>query len=258
MASFRDSLTHRYDFDETSGPLLDKVGSKDSEVPVGAPVYNGNNITLDGVDDYFKFLTANNPVDFSADFTFYICARATEIIDGNIFVFNDLDIAGEFVQFSWDDKATHDSAENEMRVLIGDGAVHTTDYVRLDIGRPYTDTEIWVLSCSYVVSTKAMKFTILSSEDIDMSGTLTPAANAPAGTGGMFVGVNRATSLFTGMDIFEWGILNGTAKSIVDMQDTADEVLALTVTDTDQIGAIYPDNGILTRVVDFPINRIYS
>lgn len=215
MSDFISLLDHRWDFDEASGAILDKVGSADSAAPQGVPTFNGNSVTYDGVDDAHSF---TNAIDVSGDWTHYIVAKAVEDPDGVVIIYYDGDDSPTtFIQNSWDDL----NKVNNFRMAVG---TVTNDVVA---GRLLNQTETTVLFLAYKKDTNNVDFVIKSDDPVapfDLSGFFENTGADPASTI-LRMARNAVNSKFFNIEVFEMGSIDGTAKSIEDMQDTAANLL---------------------------------
>ena len=218
MAIFLSELDHRWDFDELSGNILDKIGSKDSNVIGGASVYNGNSVTFDGVNDSFTWPSASNPILHSGDWTFYIVMKFIEDPDAAVILAIDGDDAPTTFQqvVHWDDV----NKVNNFRATIGGNTLN------FDASRLLKSTETVVIMGSYDRTGNSYKHVHKSddpSTPYDLSGT--DAITTDPNVQNFYLGRNNAGTTLWNIEVFEMGSIDGTAKSIVDMQDTAAEIL---------------------------------
>jgi len=220
MTSFLGTETHRYDFDESSGAILDKVGSADSTLTRGAPTYNGNSVTYDGVDDGHRWSDANKPFDIGSDMSFYLKFKFLEEPIGSV-----LRVHGGGSSSAHDNSSpgaqwNDTSAENLVQILVPSTSPAK---VEKNIGRDPGVNEMFVLVWSYVVATKEIKGVIKSNNLIDHSQTDT-GLDSPVVRG---FDLAEAFDEFGNIEVFQFGTVNGTAHSIADLQDTADALLGL-------------------------------
>ena len=78
MASMFSNETSRFDFDESSGNLIDKIGTRDL-TPVGTIGYNpgAGFARLNGTNAAFEYtLTSNGHRDFTGDVSEPLCERS--------------------------------------------------------------------------------------------------------------------------------------------------------------------------------------
>ena len=214
MASFYSSLTHRYDMDEASGQLIDKVGSKDSTTILGAATYNEPSISLDSIDDAFHFSTANNPFIMSGDFSGGIVAEL-QTIENTILA--TLDLAGNFFQLFAADSV------DWLQLNMGTGP----DANNLVVGRDLALSEKFAWMFSFDFSTGELHCVAKSDHPtlpLDLSGTITVAP--PSSVGGLYLGRNRTGTNYYEPTYHLMGSEIGTARSIADLQDTADDFLS--------------------------------
>lgn len=229
MPSFISELTSRYLMNESSGVMVDTIGSKDSDSPAGSPTYNPSAprpfIRLDGAVDSFGFTSGNSPLDHSGDLTFHFLYSFPTDPDG----VNTIPIDGSsspttFQQLArWDDL----NVTNKFRFAWGNVAGGALD---IDAGRLILADEIIANIISYDRTSNDFKYVIKSDHattPLNLSGTV--AIGTDPAVQSMFIGRNKAGSFFTEMDMYDMGNISGTAKSIADMQDTADALLNPTV-----------------------------
>lgn len=232
MPSFLPDLTSRYLCNESSGDLLDSAGPHDLDSTFVA-TYNGESVSLDGIGDLLQWAFANVPMTASNDFTGYI----------DMTIDNDFDT----VQKYFLNPTSTASLNGPFLRFRGDGGRRQVDFashfgaggiiLELLTGRLFNIGERVIMLFSYNHTTKTAALVVKSDDgsdplDLDDSGVATVN---PAWTGVLLTIFKRfAASDFTEGTINEMGFIDGTARSIADMQDTADELLLEAEMDPEQ------------------------
>ena len=240
MTSILGSESHLYLFNESSGAILDKVGSADSTSIGGAPVYNGNSVSVDGIDDFFGWSDANKPFDASADFTHYLKFKILEATSGVVIRLFGGEVDNTSPVGQWNDLTSSDLIQALGR---GQGNGGT---VSLNIGKNPDSTEIFTYAYSYKVSTKTMTLAIQSDDGVVANGS-NVGTQAPIAQGFTLA---KAFGQFGNLEFFQMGTVNGTAHSLIDLQDT---VNALFPTST---GSVFPSA--VPRAIPKVINSVFS
>jgi len=217
MTSILGTETHRYDFDESSGQVLDKVGSADSTTIRGTPLRTGFSWILDGVADSPRWSLANKIFDISADMTFYVKLKLLETpIDTFLRLYGGISDDNKAPGAQWNDQI----GTNLMQILVPSSPPAKVD---VDIGRDPGINEIFIMIWSYVVSSKGLKAVIKSDNGIDHNGTATGSID-PTVQG---FDLGESFGEFGNIEVFQMGTVNGTAHSLEDLQDTATALLGL-------------------------------
>lgn len=223
MSSIIPDLTSRFFNNEVSGDSLDSLpAGHDATVSAGA-TRNGNSITFDGVGEKKDWPFGDTPFDPSDSHTGYLDLTIDNQYDGSQKYFvapNDLK-TDESLLVRW----RGDGGKRQIDVLTHGSA--GLAIVTLLFSRLFNIGERVIILWSYDIATKVLNAVVVSDQGIDESGTNTGTQN-PAWTS-----PNRLQLFqkqdggdFTNVTLNEDGYIDGTARSIADLQDTAAELLA--------------------------------
>lgn len=216
MSNRAGDFDHLWKFNESSGQMVDTIGSKNSTTISGAPTYNGGSdgVSFDSVDDDAQWDEDNAPFVWTDDFTHWFQFKLTGSINGVARFFHVPDVAGKSMYLYWDDL----NVTNKFR--FSDGIATT---ITIDANREPDPTEKVSFGFSWVNATKTIKWVLKSdaeSSPFDLSGTqvltLVPAAS------GQKINSNQGGTVFTGLTGHNMATIDGEAASIVDIQDTID------------------------------------
>jgi hypothetical protein len=218
--------SHRYDFDESALPVLDKVGSNNSTSVGGTPTFNGNSMSTDGVNDRVSWNAANQMWTTNTDYSGYMAFKYldTPSADNEQFVGPSPNGLGTVLLWSGTPKELGYDANNT-------GATRA----KAILPRLLTNTETIVVAFSRNNSTREIHIVVKSSGGLNVTATVTETGTAPADLG-QVVGANGPLSGFTAVEVFQMGGFTAT-YSVADLQDTAASVLA-TVTGESQDPAL--------------------
>lgn len=224
MSDFFSELTNRWDFDESSGLLLDKIGSRDSDSVDSAPNRTPQGTwILDGVDDGITFLDASSPYPAGATYTNFLAWRAKIDPDGAILLAQ-LEEGGA-LPF----KRGHGFQDNgglqtnAFRILWG--GFPSID-LTANVGRALLLDE-WVVSAfSWNTTTNFFQQRVKTDggggTPIDLSASGTPGGD-PLGQD-LFLGRNRDGTVFYNIEYFQMGTINGSTKTNSELGDHIDQV----------------------------------
>lgn len=219
MASLLGSESHKYIFNESALPILDQVGSNDSDGFSGDPSFTGNSMITDGVDDAPKWSTVKQPVLATADHTQWIVFRYLDTVAGaESKVFLGPNPNGFGPNLFWQDSV------GLLKTFGFD--VNNKEGTRVDMAMPrlINNNEIIFAGYSYNATTRLITAVIKSNQGLNENGTVTE------GTGvvslGAVLGANGPASVFTNLEYFEYGTINGTDAPLLDIQDTGNILLA--------------------------------
>jgi hypothetical protein len=222
VSSFLNDLTCKIPFTESSGNFLDQIGGDDLYVKNGNPSYDEPGSTLDGIDDALEWTSSvTPPVRGVIDYSFYIKFKVTNQHIGEVAPMlnpSTLNATKQGPLLRWDD----DGGTNEMRFLSHAAAGTTTVY--LGIGRPFNIGETVVAVASYDDNTFDADFTVLSDQGVNVSGSATGTTASGWVLDKMSIGVDTIFR-YWGTQLLEFGAIEGTKRSLADLQDTAQEVL---------------------------------
>ncbi len=216
MTSLLGDETSRYDFDEGSLPILDKVGSKDSTGSGGSPTLTGSSLITDGATDHVLWSTVGQAFSAQADHTVYILFKYLDTVEGGDKVILGPNPNGFSTEIAW-----KDALGETIRLHVDNTGSNALD---LDVGRNLTNSEIIALAYSYVASSKTQTMAIKSTGGLLADGSQV-GDNAPSNLG-MVLGANGPLSSHSNIEYKQMGVIAGTARSLVDLQDTVAELIS--------------------------------
>ena len=223
MPSKLDLEDHRYDMKESSGQLIDQVGTADSTTAVNLDYSKPNSNIWNGVDS--KVIIPSAGWDTSNDFTGYIAYR-------------NLGLPGLTEQFWTMDPNAGDKPVASWNGVTQDffwsASVTGSGNVVLANGADLDPTDLIVQAFSYDLSTRLISMSVESSSGISKSGAATETST-PTGNGDLKIGVNGPNSAFTNFEVLQIGTYI-TVFGATDLTDTALDLLARLSVVPDNIG----------------------
>lgn len=235
MADFKDELTSEYTFNNTTGALIDNKGAHDiAEVNFSVTDRNGNTVDLDGIVDLIQLLFGNVFFTPNLDYTGYLDVIITDDFD-------------TFIRYFFSPQVITNSDGCSLR-FRGDGGKRQVDFashfgaggviLELLMGRLFNIGERVILFFSYDRTTKTAALVVKSDDptsplNLSTSGVATNNPNWTA-SNTIRIGRQHTAGPFSKYRLKGMGSVDGTAKSIADMQDTADGFL-MPVTTEEQI-----------------------
>lgn len=221
MTSILGTELHRYDMDELSGRMIDRVGSFNSNDFGGATAGDGEKRTTDGVDDREGWDTPNVPFDNSADNSWYIVMKTLEALNGVSFEMMAQGLppsaANRGIEIIWNDTGL----SNTVRFSTN----QSTDRVDLAIGREFDANEFIFVACTFEASSDQLHVALRTDMGIDLAGS--DIQNSETQTNvGINLGANGANNVFHNMEYYKFGG-NATFVSPADLQATLDDLEAL-------------------------------
>ena len=215
MTSRLGSEAHRYDMDEESGAIQDKVGSAHATTTT-VTSYNageGGFVGMDGVNDQIIF--PDGVFDATADVTGYIAFKYKDSVSANKYFWTMTPNSFSPI-LGW-----LGSSRDEWVWDVNGGS--GTDDASASSTDP-TATEIIVCAFSYDLSTRLMSLAVESSEGRSLTATETENETLPTDRA-VRIGANGAGSDFTTMDVYQVGMFTA-EYSVGDLTDTAVALLA--------------------------------
>ncbi len=222
MASMLGNETHRYDFDEVSGLIIDKVGSKDSTSDNGTLVYNGETVSADGVSARMNWSTDAgvspwvwNDAGGTAGYIHFVNQEGSAGQNGLAKVISGVESGASGPAMNWDDL----NATNALRCSLH----QTLQTVDIELGREMNVGEAFVWAWSRN-NTGAFIFVIKSDGGIDLSetGSGATALNDRAWS----LGGNPAGTSHFKADFAQVGTVIGAESTLVELQADCDTLLA--------------------------------
>lgn len=216
MTSRLGSESHRYDFDETSGQLLDKVGSKHSNSINGGLTRTGSSYLLDGVNDYVAFTAANNPLGnvSTDDYSIYMLFRLLNA-NGNLEGIIGGD-SGRFPGWLWNDSSL-------TNTLAGSANNIGTDNFNMGIAEPESD-EYVAMCMSVNASTNQLHVAAETSGGTKVNASLVHSGGSNEPTNRPFY-IGRYSTIYGHMEAHQMGTY-ATAYALTDLQDTVADLIA--------------------------------
>jgi len=220
---------HRYDFDQASGNLIDKVGSKDL-TPVGSVVFNPSDgfVRLNGVDAAFEYTddgAGSGQRDFSGNVWEYReWIHRDTTFSGNNVAHHGSASAGAGPSMNWDDSGV----SARYRGFVEQNNVNGRADFILPGGRlPIIGERFWY---SYSLTQSDLTWRqVLLSKNVDPDDNV---ALAISGSGALpvsdrpwSIGSNESGTNFAQIDVYQYGIGNG--EIFTEEELTADGLLAL-------------------------------
>lgn len=221
MTSARSSATSRYDFDELSGVILDKVGSADSSLESGVTYNAGNGVkSVTITAGKIEFNGGSKPLDATAPWTFWMKFKYKDVVDAVSRQPMSMAPNSFSPQMFWDDVV----AATRFRFDTNNNGSTTLD---LNVGREIQNDEIFCVAFSHPGGAGGTLNGAVKnkSTDINVSGSVAETGSAPV-LAGLKLGA-AGLDAPCDIEVFEVGVEQGTARSIADLQDTIDEVLAV-------------------------------
>jgi len=209
---------HLYNFEQALGPLLDQVGSVDSDSVSAGVTRNGNSWTFNGVSEIVEFLAANLPFSPLSDYSTYMTFKVLNANGARDPIWGlSVDPGGstKFPFASWDD-----ATQVNQLYANGNNSTSATN-ARVTIAEPAPSVLI-ALAMSVIASTDVVEIAIHTGLGETGADTRTHDANQP-------IEDNLAIALHNGkyanIEVFQFGTYN-TAFSSQDLQDTAASLIA--------------------------------
>lgn len=216
MADIRPDLTSRYDFDEVSGLIQDKIGAFNATTTT-VTTYNPTEgfVSIDGIDD--KIIIASGVIDHTGDWTMYLDAKYDDpTVDIGIMAVG-TDQRPRIIDAFWS------PSRDDFLFDVGeDTGGHSRAFI--DDNRRLKASERVIIFIAYDLAAKTFNWVAVSDSGMNLSGVSTVGTSVIVADS-ILIGSNVSGTSFMEGDLLEFGVQNGVARSIQDMRDTAFAIL---------------------------------